>query len=82
MSYYLELLSSIGIESSIIVEDIDKLQFVSHANFIIVRIMRWCNLHSTSPKCHINHNRISDYRKAPINKRMDRELPMEMLWAG
>jgi hypothetical protein len=76
----LELLTCIFIECSIIVQDIDKLQFVTHADVIIIRIVGWGDFNSASSKSHVHYDRIRHDGKAALEERMHSECAMKVLF--
>lgn len=51
---HLELLSSISVESPIIVENVDKLEAMALAHFVIVGVVRGRDLDSTGTELHVN----------------------------
>ena len=52
---------------------------MSHADFIIIRVVCRCDLHCTSPEFHINGLAISDDRHTSVNKWMASEFSVEVL---
>lgn len=59
---YLELLSGIRVERSVVVQNVDDLQFMPLTNFVIVRVMCRGDLDSTSSELHIYHDVVADNR--------------------
>lgn len=78
MQVYLKLLSSIFIERSIVIQNIDELKSVTGADFVIVWIMGRCDLHCTSSKLLINLF-IDDNGKTPVQKGMNSKLAVKVL---
>src|SRR5690606_19726289 len=76
---YLEQFASIGVESSIVVQDVDKLEIVSLTSFVIVGVVCRGDLDSTSTEFHVDDDGVCDDRDASIDKRMDNVFSMEML---
>jgi hypothetical protein len=77
---YLELLPSIFIECSIIIQNVDKLKPMTDTNLIIVRIMSWRDLHCASSKLLV-YIFINDNGKAPVQEGMNGKLAMKVLQA-
>ena len=75
----LESLPSVGIEGSVVVEDVDEREVVTDSNLIIVSIMRRGNLDSSSTELHVDDNGVRDDWDSAINERMDGEFSMKML---
>lgn len=62
---YLEFVASILVEGPIIIQDVYELEFMSHANVIIIWIVSWCNFDRTSPEIHVDCNVVSnDWNKS------------------
>ena len=78
MRTHLELLSSVVIERSIIIQDIDELKSVADTNLVIVGIMGWRDLHCTSSKFLVNLF-VDDDGQTPVQKGMDGELAVKVL---
>jgi hypothetical protein len=76
---HLELRPSICVESTIVVQNIDKVKLVPYSNFVIIRIVSRSDLHGTSSKGHINDDIIRHYWNTAVNKRMDGKLAMKVL---
>ena len=74
----LEFLAGVGIESTIVIEDVDKLEVVSLADFVIVGIVRGSDLDGTSSELHVNDDRVLNNGDAPVDEGMDGELAMEV----
>ena len=75
----LEFLSSVGIESSVIVEDVDERKVMADSNLIIVSIMRRGDLDSASAEIHVNDNGVHDDWDSAINERVDGKFSVKML---
>lgn len=75
---HLELLSSIFIERSIIIQNVDKIKPVTDTNLIIIRIMSWRDLHCTSSKLLV-YFFIDDNGKTPLQEGMNGKLAMKVL---
>ena len=78
MPSYLELIPGIGVERTVIIEDVDEVEFVSNPNFVIVWVMRRSNLDGPSPELHVNH-RIGYNWHPPINKWVGYEFAVQVL---
>jgi len=77
-----EFLSSIGVQSTIIIQNIDKFQLVSQPSFVIVRIMGRSNLDGTRTKFHIDRNIVRDDGNLTIgDKRMNDKFTVQVLAA-
>jgi len=72
------LLSSVVIERSIIIQDIDELKSVADTNLVIVGIMGWRDLYCTSSKFLVNLF-VDDDGQTPVQKGMDSELAVKVL---
>lgn len=67
---HLEFRSGIGVQSTVVVQDIDELKFVSNSNSVIVRIVSRCDLDSSSSKLHIDGFLIANDRDPSSEERM------------
>jgi hypothetical protein len=70
------------IVSPIIVHEVDKLEVVPHPALVIVLVMCWRNLHSTSTEGHVDGDGVGDDGNAAVDERVDGELAMEVLKRG
>ena len=71
--------TSIGVHRSIVVENIDKFEFVPHSNFVIVRIVRGSHLDGSCTEFHIDSDRIGDDGNPSTENWVNREFAVEML---
>lgn len=76
---YLESWSSVLVESTIIIQDVDDGELVSDADFVIVEVVSGSNLHGTGTEFHVDDYVVSDDRDFAVNERVFRKFPMEML---
>ena len=76
---HLELRSSICVESTVVIQNIDKLKLLPYSNFIVIRIVSRGDLHGTSSEAHINGDIIRHYWNSAIYKRMNGKLAMKVL---
>jgi hypothetical protein len=74
-----ELGTGICIESTVVVQNIDKVKLVPYSNFIIIWIVSRSDLHGTSSKGHVNNDAIRHYWKTAVYERMDGKLVMKVL---
>ena len=79
MAAHLELLAGIGVESAIVIENVDEVKVVALANFVIVRVMRGRDLDSTGTKLHVDDDGVSDDRYSAIHEWMEDEFAVQML---
>jgi hypothetical protein len=79
---HMELLTGICIESTVVVQNIDKVKLVPYSNFIIIWIVSRGDLHGTSSKGHVNSDVIRHYRKTTVYERMNGKLVMKVLHRG
>lgn len=78
----LELITSVCVEGTIVVQDVDEFEVVSYTNFVIVRVVCGSNLHGASTKFHINDDRVGDDRNAAVKEGVLGKLSMQMLIPG
>jgi hypothetical protein len=78
----MELLTGICIESTVVVQNIDKVKLVPYSNFVIIWIVSRSDLHGTSSKRHVNSDGIRHYRKTAVYERMNGKLVMKVLHRG
>ena len=76
---HLEFRPSIRIKCSIVIHNIDELQLMAHADFIIVRIVCRCDLHSTSSELHVDGLAIRDNGHESVDERVASKFAVEML---
>ena len=67
------------IECSIIVQDVDELEFMADTDFVIVRIVRRCNLHGTCSELHVDYSISDDGYLACWDERMANGFSVQML---
>jgi len=75
----LESLPGVGIEGSVVVEDVDEREVVADSNLIIVSIVRRGNLDSSSTELHVDDDGVRDYWDSAVNERMDGKFSVKML---
>ena len=75
---YIELVSSISVQRPIIVENADELEIMALANFVIIGIMSWRDLHCTRSEFLVDHS-IRHDRQPPVNKRVLCKFPVKVL---
>lgn len=75
----LESLPNIGIECSVVVEDVDERKVMTDSDFVIISIMRRSNLDSSGAEFHVDDDRVRDNWDSAINERVGGEFSMEML---
>ena len=75
----LELLPSVGIECSVVVEDVDERKVVTDSDLVIVPIMCGGDLDGSGAELHIDDYRVGDYRDSAIDERMDGKFSVKML---
>jgi hypothetical protein len=76
----LKFLTCIFIERPIIVQNVDKLQLVPHADIIIVRIMSRGDFNSASSKGHVHRDRVRYDGKAALEEWVHGECAMKVLF--
>jgi hypothetical protein len=72
----LEKLSSILIEGTVVVHDVDKLEIVSLSDFIIIRIVCRGDLHSSGSEFHVDDDRICHDWDSAVDEWMNGIFPM------
>ena len=75
----LELLSSTGIQGSVIVEDVDERKIMTDSNLIIVSVVCGGNLDSSGAELHVNDDRVRDYWNSAVNEWVDGKFPVKVL---
>lgn len=56
-----------GVDLAVIIQDVDALQVVALASGIVIGVMCWCDLHSSSTEAHVHQLSIlNDGHLAPI----------------
>ena len=78
----LESFSSVGIEGSVVVEDVDERKAMTDPNLIIVSIVCRGNLDSSSTELHVDDDGVRDDWNSAINERMDGKFSVKMLRLG
>lgn len=78
----LECRSGVGIESSIVVQNVNELQFVAYSDLVIVRIVGGSDFDGSGSKLHIDNNIIGNNGNSPVDEWMLGKLAMEMLGSG
>lgn len=72
------VLASLVVHGAVIVHDVDSFQVVPVADFKVVRVVGWGNLHQTSPKFWVNVLVFDDWN-FPANQWQDQLLPTKSL---
>lgn len=75
----LEFISSVGIESSVVVEDVDEREVMTDSNLVVVSVMCRGNLDSSGTKLHVNNDRVRDDWDSAMNERVDGVFSVKML---
>ena len=78
----LELGARIIVQRTVVIQNIDKLEIMPYANFIIIGIVCRRDLDGTSSKRHVDDNRIGNDWDTSIKERMDCKFAMQMLSSG
>jgi hypothetical protein len=77
---YIELVSGISVQRPIIVENANELHIMALADFVIIGIMSWRDLHCTRSEILVDHV-IRHDRQPPIDKRVLCKFPAKVLHA-
>lgn len=72
----LKFLASVLVESPVVIHDIDKLQIVAYADFIIIGVVCWGNLNSTCSELHVDDDIIRDNGDTTVNERVKSKFAM------
>ena len=75
----LELRAGVVVERAIVVEDVDELELVPHADFVVVRVVCGSDLHGTRTKGHVDGDVICHDGDAPVKEGVLREFAVQML---
>lgn len=75
----LELLTRVVVERAVVVQNVDELKFVAHADFVIVRVVCRRDLHGAGTERHIDNDVIRDDGNAAVKERVLRKLAMQVL---
>ena len=73
--------SSVSVERAVVVEDVDELELVAHADLVVIWIVRGRDLHRAGSECHVHNDVVRDNGDAAVQERVLRESTVQMLVA-
>jgi hypothetical protein len=75
----LKLRSSVSVERSVVVEDVDEVEFVTLTDFVVVRVVGGGHLDRSSTERHVDGDRVGDDGEAAVEEGVESELAVEVL---
>ena len=76
---YLEFLTSVRVKCTVIVQNVDELEFMADTDFVIIGIVRRCNLHGTCSELHVDGDFVGDNGYAAVDEGVFCELAVQVL---